>query len=125
MPSTMTTLAPATAQAYPIDPRMSSLTAPPATLTLKVSPMPRSEITSTGVRESMQERTMAAGYCPAELDFISPKKSLSRSAGDEAGVAFHECLDHLIRRHGIALRFGQHRTPRPHPDRRIARRKRT
>ena len=98
---------------YSIEPRISSLTALPATLALKVSPMPRSEITSTGVRESMQESTMAAGYWPAELDFISARKSRSLSAPEtNRALPFRKAVDHLLGRHGISLSFGQGRVPR-------------
>ena len=39
----------------------------PATRTLKMSPTPRSKISSAGVRESMQLRTTASGCWPAAV----------------------------------------------------------
>ncbi len=52
-------------------PRMSTLATLPATRQLKMSPMPRSMITSAGARESMQLKSTAAGYCPFALAFCS------------------------------------------------------
>src|SRR6516225_8198556 len=55
-PITRTTFAPATLQANSMLPRMSSFEILPATRELKMSPMPRSMISSAGARESMQLR---------------------------------------------------------------------
>ena len=63
-PITKTTLAPATLQANSMLPKISSFAMLPATRTLKISPMPRSMITSAGARESMQLRITAAETAP-------------------------------------------------------------
>jgi hypothetical protein len=54
-----------------IPPNMSSLAMFPATRALKMSPMPRSMITSAGALESMQLSITAEGYWPLAAAFCS------------------------------------------------------
>ena len=66
-PTTRISFAPATAQPYSMLPSTLGLVTFPATRTLKISPRPMSKIISEGVRESMQESTMAIGCWPCAV----------------------------------------------------------
>ena len=66
-PMTRISFAPATAQPYSTLASTFRLVTLPAMRTLKMSPMPKSKISSAGVRESMQLSTTAKGCCPSAV----------------------------------------------------------
>ena len=66
-PSTTTSLLPTILQANSMLPIAFALATLPATRTEKMSPMPRSNSSSAGARESMQLRMIAIGCWPSEV----------------------------------------------------------
>ena len=73
-PKTTISLEPASLQANSIEPTISSFNTFPAMRILKISPSPWSKISSADVRESMQLRMTAKGYCPSAVMFACSKR---------------------------------------------------
>ena len=105
---TSTTFEPAALQANSMLPNMSSSAMLPATRPLKISPMPKSRISSAGARESTQLKTIASRILSlrSRLSFAH-EIAMQRFARPEAFVASFHLLKDSVRCHLVTLLFGK------------------